>query len=70
MKTMMSAFFGRLRAGKAGKPIAAADCDHLGARVARAFRRAVDAAAIDHDHAVDNVARQRGDDRGDGFALH
>ncbi len=67
MKTTMSPAAGRLRAGKAGEPVAAADRDHLGARAARAFRRAVAAAAVDHDDPVDDVARQFGDDGADRF---
>ncbi len=58
---------GRLGAGQAREPVAAADGDHLGAGLARAFLRAVGAAAVDHDHAVDHRARQFGDDRPDRF---
>ena len=56
---------GGLRAGEAGKAIAAADRNHLGARGARAFRRAVARSAVRHDDAADDVARQFGDDRAD-----
>jgi hypothetical protein len=32
-------------------------------------RRAIAAAAVDHDDPIDDIARQRGDDRGDGFSF-
>ncbi len=60
---------GRLRAGEAGAAVAAADVDDFGAGAARAFLRAVAAAAIGHDHPVDDIARQFGDDGGDGLRL-
>ena len=60
---------GRLGAGHAGKSVAAADTDHLGAGLARAFLRAVGAAAVDYDHAVDHRTRQFGDDRPDRFCF-
>ena len=52
---------GCLRAFEAGQAIAAADRDHLGARAARFLRSAVAAAAVDHDDAADDVARNLGD---------
>ena len=58
---------GRLRAGETGAAVAAADRDHFGAGVARAFWRAVTAAAVGDDHPADDVARQFGDHGGDGF---
>jgi hypothetical protein len=54
------AHISRQRAGKAGAAITAAHVDHLGAGAARYFRGAIAAAAIDHNYAPDDVARQHG----------
>ncbi len=58
---------GRLRAGEAGPAIAAADGDDFGARAPRLLRRGVRRAAVGNDDPVDDIARQFGDDRRDGF---
>ena len=60
---------GRLRAGEAGSAVAAPDLDDFGAGAARALLRAVAAAAVGHDHPADDIARQFGDDGGDGLRL-
>ena len=57
----------RLRAVEAGQAIAAADRDHLGAGATRYLRGAVAAAAVDHDDAADDIARNLGDHGGDRF---
>jgi methyl-accepting chemotaxis protein len=58
---------GGLRARQAGKAVAASDRDHLGAGAAGRIRRAVGAAAIGYDDAIDDTARQFGNDGRDGF---
>ena len=60
---------GGLRAGKARAAIAAAGGDHLGARAARHARRAVGAAAVGDDHAIDDIARQGTHDHADRFGF-
>ena len=60
---------GRLRAGQASQPIAAADRDHFGAGGPRPFRRAVVGTAVDDDNARDDIARQFGDNGADRFGF-
>src|SRR5262249_19840914 len=56
---------GGVGAGKPRASIAVPDRDPLRARLSRALARAVAAAAVGDNNAIDNVARQRGDDRAD-----
>ena len=58
-----------LRAGKTSTAVAPAGVDDLGAGAARPVLRAVAAASVGDDHAADDIARQFGNHRGDGFGF-
>ena len=60
---------GRLCAGEAGAAVTAAGFDRLRAGAARLRDGVVSAAAVGDDHAVDDSARQAGNDGGDQFAF-